>query len=65
MNMVLTSRLRFFYISKGSAAELLTQAIISSEIGYIGNDDFKYIIKECKAISAMLTNLIKARAKKL
>ncbi len=56
---------KFFYISKGSAAELLTQAIISSDIGYISNDAFHHIDAECKTISAMLSNLIKARAKKL
>ena len=56
---------KFFYISKGSLAELLTQAIISSEIDYISNDSFHHIDAECKTISAMLSNLIKVRAKKL
>ena len=54
---------KFFYISKGSAAELLTQAIIAFEIGYIDSIKFKFIEKESKAISGMLTRLISARSK--
>ncbi len=34
------------------------------EIKYIEKDDFYYIEKECRAISGMLTRLIKARSKK-
>jgi len=54
---------KFFYISKGSAAELLTQAIIALEIGYFDSGKFQFIEKECKAISSMLTRLISARSK--
>ncbi len=55
--------IRFFYIAKGSSAEVLTQAIISQEIGYITKEECGHIEKECKAISGMLTMLIKARSK--
>jgi len=51
----------FFYIAKGSAAELLTQIIIGHEIGYISKTDADLLINECKIISVMLTKLIKAR----
>lgn len=54
---------KFFYIAKGSSAEVLTQAIIALEIGYIDQEKFKHIEKECKAISGMLTRLIQARSK--
>ena len=54
---------KFFYIAKGSSAEVLTQAIIALEIGYIDKEKFKHIEKECKAISGMLTRLIQARSK--
>jgi four helix bundle protein len=54
---------KFFYIAKGSTAELLTQAIIAFEIGYIDSIKFKFIEKESKAISGMLTRLISARSK--
>jgi four helix bundle protein len=53
--------IRFFYIAKGSAAEVLTQAIIALEVGYLNKEDFSHIEKECKAISGMLTRLIQAR----
>ena len=54
---------RFFYIAKGSSAEVLTQAIISHEIEYINAKDYKYIESECKAISGMTMRLIQARSK--
>ena len=53
---------RFFYIAKGSSAEVLTQAIISHEIGYITKETFNHIEQECKGISSMLMMLIKARS---
>jgi len=53
----------YFYIARGSSAEVLTQAIISLEINYIGKNDFDHIENECKAVSGMLTRLIKARSK--
>jgi len=55
---------RHFYIAKGSSAEVLTQAIISFEIGYIAKDIYDYIENECKIISGMLGRLIIARSKK-
>jgi len=55
--------IKFFYIAKGSSAELLTQIIIVYEIGYLKNQDFEHAKNECKAISRMLTRLIQARSK--
>ena len=55
--------IRHFYIAKGSAAEVLTQAIIALEIGYIDKIIFEHIQKERSAISGMLTRLIRARSK--
>ncbi|MFH1487357.1 MAG: four helix bundle protein [Pseudomonadota bacterium] len=54
--------IKFFYIAKGSSAELLTQAIIAHEIGYFKDQDFGHIEKQCRAISGMLTKLIHARS---
>ena len=53
--------IRFFHFAKGSSAEDFTQAIISQEIGYITKEECGHIEEECKAISGMLTKLIKAR----
>jgi four helix bundle protein len=52
---------RHFYIARGSTAELLTQLIIASEIGYIDPETSDNLINECKIISVMLTKLIQAR----
>lgn len=54
---------RYFYISKGSVAELTTQLIIANEIGYIDVDTTKSFLDDCDKISAMLTKLIQARSK--
>jgi len=53
---------RFFYMAKGSCAEVLTQAIIAYEIGYLVEEDFLYIEKECRSLSGMLTRLIQSRS---
>lgn len=55
--------IHFFYIAKGSCAEVLTQVIIAADIGYVNQDQFAHIENECQAISGMLTSLIKYRSK--
>ena len=55
---------KFFYIAKGSSAEVLTQAIIAREIGYIDEKEYAHIENECKSISGMLGRLIAVRSKK-
>jgi len=54
---------RFFYIAKGSSAEVLTQAMIACEIGYLDKKTYSHIEKECKILSGMLSGLIAARSK--
>jgi four helix bundle protein len=56
--------IRYFYISKGSVAELTTQLIIANEIGYIDNVTKNDLLDECDKISSMLTKLIRARSNK-
>ncbi len=53
--------IRFFYIAKGSLAELLTQLQIALEVGYIGKDVFESLDSDCKEIGRMLGALIKSR----
>jgi len=53
--------IKYFYTAKGSSGEVLTQAIIAYEIGYITEEYFGHIQKECRVISSMLTKLIQAR----
>ena len=54
---------KFFYVAKGSAAEILTQSIIAHEIGYMNKDAYDHIEQETTGISSMLTRLIQARLK--
>ncbi|WP_425484231.1 four helix bundle protein [Desulfobacter latus] len=49
-------------MAKGSNAEVLTQAIIASEIGYLTKEQFSAIEIECNIIGKMLTKLIRARS---
>ena len=53
--------INFFHTSKGSSAEVLTQAIIAFEICYLSERSFLHIETECQSISKMLNKLIKAR----
>ena len=55
--------IKHFYIARGSVAELRTQLLISTEIGYISSDEFNNLEKQCDQITAMLTGLIKHRSK--
>jgi len=55
---------RYFYIAKGSTAELFTQLIIAKEIKYIDDNLADKLINDCKVISVMLKNLIKTRNSK-
>ena len=53
--------IRYFYIAKGSIAELQTQIIIAHEIGYIDYQIMESLVNECDIISIMLNKIIKAR----
>jgi four helix bundle protein len=52
---------RFFYIAKGSMAELQTQLEIAYEIGYINAKILKELDEQCLILGKMLGSLIKAR----
>jgi len=54
----------YFFIAKGSTAELMTQIIIGQEIGYIDHKEADIMINDCKVISSMLMKLIQARGSK-
>lgn len=54
---------RYFFIAKGSSAEVLTQVIIAHEVGYIDGNTFNDLEQRCKEISSMLSRLITSRSK--
>jgi four helix bundle protein len=56
---------RFFYIAKGSLAELRTQLQIAFEIGYTERDIFEELDQECIQLGKMIGSLIKKRGNKI
>jgi 1-pyrroline-5-carboxylate dehydrogenase len=52
--------IQFLYVSLGSAAELETQLIISSNLGYIDNKSTQNLQMDLEEIIRMLTGLIKS-----
>jgi four helix bundle protein len=52
---------RFFYIAKGSLAELRTQLQIAHEIGYLEKETFDKLETDCLEIGKMIGRLIKVR----
>jgi len=52
---------RFFYITKGSLAELRTQIEIAHEIGYLEKNIFDKLEADCEDIGKMIGRLIKVR----
>ena len=53
---------QFFYIAKGSLAEVITQVEISSEIGYLSDIQRDHILQQCNEITNMLGSLIRVRS---
>ena len=54
--------IKHFYIAKGSAAELQTLLIISTEVDLIESKLMEDLVNECKIISVMLLKIIKSRS---
>ncbi|MBI4766263.1 MAG: four helix bundle protein [Deltaproteobacteria bacterium] len=57
--------IRFFFIAKGSLAELRTQIEIAFNIGYLSKADYQKLEQECEELAKMLGRLIQTRQKKL
>ena len=55
--------IRFFYMAKGSLAELRTQLEISNQIEYLNENAFQDLDEKAVTIGKMLGSLIKARSK--
>ena len=53
--------IRFFYMARGSAAELSTQMDIAQEVGIVDAGRAEEVMQECASIEAMLMGLIAAR----
>lgn len=55
--------INYFYISKGSLAELMTQITIAHEIDYVDSETFKDFRLKINTLSAKLRKLIQYREK--
>lgn len=53
---------RFFYIAKGSTAELIAQLDIAEGVGYLDGATVRKLIGDADEIARMLRGLIKARS---
>ena len=53
-------QIQFLYIAKASLAELITQAMIGKDIGYLDPSFVAELLKKTEQISAMLAGLIKS-----
>jgi four helix bundle protein len=53
---------RFFYIAKGSLAELQTQLEIANEIDYLDDKTTNELMDKSRTVGKMLGSLIKARS---
>ena len=53
--------LRFFFISKGSLAELRTQIDIAHETGNLSKEDFRGLENQCELVEKLLGGLIRRR----
>ncbi len=53
---------RFFYMAKGSLAELTTQLEIAHDVGYLSKEQVTPLICRCEELARMLGALIKARS---
>ena len=54
---------RFFYIAKGSLAELRTQIQISCESGHLKRAFYDSLEAECETLGKMIGSLIRARSR--
>jgi len=52
--------IRFLGIAKGSAFETEYQLMLSRDLGYIGDDEYKVLDKKIQSIIRMLTGLIRS-----
>lgn len=55
---------RFFFMAKGSLAELISQLEIAGEINYLEASAKNDLVRECDEIAKMLGALIRARTRR-
>ena len=51
---------RFLAIARGSAGEVRSQVYLAHELGYIGGEDYRALLDQCKEITRMIIALRKS-----
>lgn len=51
---------RFLAIARGSAGEVRSQVYLAYELGYIGEEDYRALLEQCKEITRMIIGLRKS-----
>ena len=57
--------IRLLYIAKGSAGELRSQVLVATEVNLIPKTDAEHLVRKCVTVSALISNLIKAKRRSL
>jgi four helix bundle protein len=58
-------KIRYLYIAKGSAGELLTQIMLGERFGYFSSEESKQLMQTTRKISVMLGKFIQYKKSKL
>ncbi len=56
---------QFYYIAKGSLAELETQMYIASDVGYLNESELEKLLQQAELTHRLLQGLIKANKERL
>lgn len=56
-------KIRFYYIARGSLAEIQTFIVIAYDVGYINKDIMESVIEETISISKLINGLIRSNKK--
>lgn len=51
--------INFLYIAKGSCGEVRSQLIRAKDIGYLSQEEFDELYRDCRMLSAGIMNFIK------
>ena len=55
-------KIQYCYLALGSLAELQNQLVISRDIGYISNTDFRLLAEKSIIVSKLINGLIKSKS---
>jgi len=57
-------KIQFYFISKGSLTELQNQLLVSRDVGYLSDEDFRNVAEHTETVHKLLNGLMKTAAAK-